>query len=293
MKSRSLLLLSLSLLPAVSLVSQSYQVGDIVQDYTFKDYKTGASTSLYELGEQGGVLVLEWFAWWCPFCAHAAANVEEGIINYYAGSGNTHGVPVRHIALNVQGNSRPQSDTFINNYSYQAVVEDYQRDFYDLFDNNSGQPLFVVINAEPNSPSAQQWEVLNIWLTYGSYPDVSKGLRPFINSIQPGVPPDPVLETFSATADPVNGWYTSDWFGEFHGEAFPWIFHEELGYGHVLDGPGDSIYLWSHLFGWTYTDPVVYPFLYSSDTSDWMYPMTHEEQLWFYDYGTESWLRFP
>ncbi len=292
MNLRSLYLSLSILLIAGPLTAQSYNEGDIVEDFTFKDYQTGATTSLYELGSQGGVLVLEWFAWWCPFCSHAAANVERGIINHYGPGGNANGVPVRHIALNIQENSRPQSDTFISRYSYETVVEDYDRTFYNLFDNNNGQPLFVVINAEPDSASAQQWEVLDIWLTYGTFPNVSAVLRPIIDSVTPGVLPDPVVDTFPGIPEPADGWYTSDWFGEFHGAAFPWIYHNELGYGYVLDGPGEAIYFWSHLFGWTYTDPLVFPFLFSSDSSGWVYPMMYEEMLWFYDYNAQSWLPY-
>ncbi|MEX0320525.1 MAG: TlpA family protein disulfide reductase [Puniceicoccaceae bacterium] len=287
-----LLLLPSLLLTASSLDAQRYQVGDIVQDVTFRDYKTGMTTSLYELGSEGGVLVLEWFAWWCPFCTHAAANVEDGIVNYYASNGHPNQVPVRHIGLNVQGNSRAQSDTFISTYGVQTVVEDYDRSFFYEF-SDAGQPLFVVINAEPNSPSAQQWEVLSVWLTYGSFPDVSTFLRPIINSVEAGIPPDPALMAFSSAPDPVDGWYASDWFGNFHGGAFPWILHEELGYGFVLDGPGDSIYLWRAGMGWHYTDPMVYPFLYSSAIDQWIYPLLYEEELWYYDYNAQSWLRFP
>lgn len=292
MKPRYLSIIAAFALAGAPLTAQGYQVGDIVQDVTFTNYKTGASTSLYELGSEGGVLVLEWFAWWCPFCTHAAANVEEGIVDYYGSNGHPNGVPVRHVGLNVQGNSRVQSDNFISAYSMQTVVEDYDRSFFREF-SDAGQPLFAVINAEPNSPTAEQWEVLSVWLTYGSFPDVSNFLRPIIDSVEMGVPPDPALEAISRTSAPVNGWYSSEWFGEFHGGAFPWILHEELGYGFVLDGADESIYFWRPQMGWHFTDPSVYPFLYSPALGQWIYPLLYEEELWYFDYSLQTWLRFP
>lgn len=288
-----LAILSSIILLASPLSAQLYRTGDIVQDYTLRDYNTGATTSLYNLGSEGGVLVLEWFAWWCPFCTHAAANVEQGIVNYYGSNGNANGVPVKHIALNVQENSRQLSDNFIRSYGIETVMEDYDRSFFRKFNEDGGQPLFVVINAEPNSPSAEQWEVLDILYTYLQYPDVSAFLRPVIDSIQASVPPDPVLEAFSGIPEPINGWYDSNWFGEFHGGAFPWILHEDLGYGYVLDGPADSIYLWTNAMGWKYTDPQVYPFLYSTSAENWIYTQMHEEELWYFDYSAQSWLPFP
>jgi thiol-disulfide isomerase/thioredoxin len=104
MKHTKLSLICLFIL-ATSLYSQTYTVGDTVENFEFTDYSSGQTVSLHELGAEGGVLVLEWFAWWCPFCANAAANVETGILEHYGamGGNNPNGVPVKHIALNVQG----------------------------------------------------------------------------------------------------------------------------------------------------------------------------------------------
>ena len=62
--------------------AQTYVVGDTVNNYTFTDYRTGGQVDLHGFGQEGGILVLEWFAWWCPFCARAAANVDTGIGEY-------------------------------------------------------------------------------------------------------------------------------------------------------------------------------------------------------------------
>lgn len=291
---QSLLLLSLLIL-GPSLAAQTYRVGDIVDDWTFTDYRTGNSVSLYELGSEGGVLVLEWFAYWCPFCARAAANVETGIVEYYeARGGNPHGLPVKHISLNVQGGARTQTDTFINAYNLGTVLEDYSRSFFNLFSPSGGQPLFVIINAEENSPTADRWEVLYTRLNYftNEAPDISALMRPVIDSVEPGVAPDPVRSVFANATGPVDGWYESSWLGWFNAEAFPNIFHVEHGFGRVLSAGNDSVFLYTGRLGWTFSGPAFYPFLYSFETGNWLYYQQGSNGLWFYDYALGNWRSF-
>jgi hypothetical protein len=276
-------------------IAQTYQVGDIVEDWTFTDYRTGASVNLHDLGAEGGVLVLEWFAWWCPFCARAAANVETGIVEYYAARGGTpDGLPVKHISLNVQGGARASSDAFIEKYNLGTVLEDYSRTFFNLFSPSGGQPLFVIINAEANSPSAERWEVLYTRLNYftNEAPDISALMRPVIDSVEAGTASDPVLSVFSDATGPVDNWYESTWFGWFNAEGFPGIFHADHGYGQVASGGNDTIYFNTARLGWTFTGPQIYPFLYSFSTSNWLYYQMGSNGLWFYDYAIGNWRSF-
>ena len=256
---QSLLLLSLLIL-GPSLAAQTYRVGDIVDDWTFTDYRTGNSVSLYELGSAGGVLVLEWFAFLCPF----------------------------------QGGARPQSDTFIQTFNLGTVLEDYSRSFFNLFSPSGGQPLFVIINAEENSPTADRWEVLYTRLNYftNEAPDISALMRPVIDSVEPGVAPDPVRSVFANATGPVDGWYESSWLGWFNAEAFPNIFHVEHGFGRVLSAGNDSVFLYTGRLGWTFSGPAFYPFLYSFETGNWLYYQQGSNGLWFYDYALGNWRSF-
>ncbi|NDV63321.1 hypothetical protein G0Q06_12720 [Puniceicoccales bacterium CK1056] len=290
------ILILLPVIPAL-LIAQTYQVGDIVDDYSFTDYTTGETVSLYELGEQGGVLVLEWFAWWCPFCANAAANVEEGIVEYYAlRGGNPAGLPVRHIGLNVQGGARSQSDTFIARYGLETVMEDYNRDFFDLFSPNGGQPLFVIINAEANSPSAEQWEVLYTRLNYlgNEAPDISALMRPVIDGIEAGAPDATVETTFPGINNPTGNWYQSEWFGIFEGSNFPFISHMEFGYGYVESTSEPEVfYFYDTEWKWLFTSKGMYPFFYSFETDNWLIYSLGSMGEWFFDYNSMEWRNMP
>ncbi len=269
------LLLACALLAAFPARAGAYVVGDTLDDFTFTDYRTGEEVSLYELGEGGGVLVLEWFAWWCPFCARAAGNVETGIVQYYgAKGGNKHGLPVRHIALNVQGGARDQSDTFIATYGMGTVLEDYDRAYFYQFNYGGGQPLFAIINAEPDSPSAGRWELLYTRLNYAGNeaPDISALMRPVIDSIMPGVVPPMVEDVFPMAGTAVEGWRRSPWFGWFQPDGFPIVYHPRLGFAWAEAGAEGHVYLYSPELGWIWTGPEMFPIVYSYREGAWLIP---------------------
>lgn len=95
------------------LPSQTYQVGDIVDNFTLTNRATGQPASLHDFA--GRVIFLEWFAYWCPFCQAAAERTTPEIDRYYAAlGGNAHGVPVVHVHLNVQGGAELQTQGFID-----------------------------------------------------------------------------------------------------------------------------------------------------------------------------------
>lgn len=80
--------------------AQRYTAGDIVENFTLINRANGEEVSLYNM--EGKIIFLEWFAWWCPFCKAAAADVGPGIIDYYdIRDGNPAGVPVMHVGLNL------------------------------------------------------------------------------------------------------------------------------------------------------------------------------------------------
>lgn len=270
----------------------TYEVGDMIDDYTLTDFDTGQSVSLYDLGnEQGGVLVLEWFAYWCPFCASSAANVEDGIVKHYNGY-NPNGVPVRHIAINVQGGAETQGMQFAEKYGFSTVLEDFNRSFFSLFNPGGGQPLFVIINAEPNSPSAQQWEVLYTRLNYASNeaPDISALMRPVIDSIEPGSDEtDPVLAVFPEATGPVDGYYALDWFGWFYDSNFPWVYSLEFGALYLLGIDSMAVVAFDPDFGWFYTREGLYPSLYSYQYARWLRYAVGTSGYWFFDYKVGEW----
>jgi thiol-disulfide isomerase/thioredoxin len=201
-----MLLLTLAVSPAAQLAeAATYQVGQTVTNFSFvarRQFTRPNGTiapagSVVQLSDFAGRIVfLEWFAVWCPYCVAAAPQVKTGIVDWYAArGGNPNGVPVIHIAVNQESASfyQSQTDSFITQQGFNPVVNDYGPGLGTnrvrfLF-QNSGQPIFVVINGVTNSPSHQPWQLLVNHLGYGDT-DFNTELAAFratIDTVQPPV----------------------------------------------------------------------------------------------------------
>lgn len=183
----------------------TYRTNDIVTNFTLVARKQftrpdgtvvapGATVNLTDFA--GRIVFLEWFAVWCPFCVAAAPQVETGIVDWYAArNGNPYGVPVSHIAVNQEADSfyRTRTDNFVTQQGFAITVNDYDSTSTNkvrfLF-QNSGQPIFVVINGVTNSPSHQPWQLLVNHLGYGDtqFNTELASFRAAIDQVQAPVP---------------------------------------------------------------------------------------------------------
>lgn len=187
MKTDTRLLSWFSLGVVVAVVTQAqvrYQVGDLVENFTLTDRATGEPASLEDF--KGRVVFLEWFAYWCPFCQAAAKEIGPGIVDHYSDqAGNLNGVPVKHIAVNLEPNEAASTQTFINFYGLGTVWNDFDRAVANRF-QAGGQPLFAIINLVENSPSHQYGELLYTESGYGDLTFPIQTFRTAIDQVQAG-----------------------------------------------------------------------------------------------------------
>ncbi|MEO6246123.1 MAG: redoxin domain-containing protein [Opitutaceae bacterium] len=171
-----------------------YRAGEIVQNFTLTDRATGRPVSLADFA--GKIVFLEWFAWWCPFCQAAAPQVRSGIVDYYAArGGNPAGIPVLHVALNLQSSQETDTQRFITAYGLGQTLNDFNRAVADRF-QPGGQPIFAIINGVAASTSHKQWELVFTQLGYGSTQAPITDFRNAIDRIRaaaPVAPPPPVV----------------------------------------------------------------------------------------------------
>ncbi len=185
---------ALSILPNVS--AQQYTVGDIVENFTLVDRKSGQPVSLSDF--EGKIVFLEWFAYWCPYCIAAAEQVKPGIVDYYnQRNGNPSGIPVLHVGINLQGDAESLTQQFIDRFGLGQVLNDFDASLARRF-QNFGQPVFVIINGVENSPSHEQWELVYSRLGYG---DLQHPIQTFRNAID-SVKAAPAIQAPLITASP-------------------------------------------------------------------------------------------
>ena len=86
-------------------------------------------------------------------------------------------------------------------------------------------------------------------------------------------------------------WKSSDWFGTYYENVNNWIYHIDHGW---LYREGDSMlstWFYDNTLKWLWTNNDLYPFLYSAESSDWMYFLPKQaDSRNFYDFATESWV---
>lgn len=68
-----------------------------------------------------------------------------------------------------------------------------------------------------------------------------------------------------------DGWVEVPWFGSIL--LFPnnWVYHIELGWLFSTADEGGGVWLWHHTHGWLWTEEGLYPFIYKSTVSNWLY----------------------
>ncbi|MEO7598726.1 MAG: redoxin domain-containing protein [Opitutus sp.] len=178
-----------------------YRTGDTVQNFTLTDRATGREVTLEDFA--GKIVFLEWFAWWCPFCQAAAPQVRQGIVDYYKErGGNPAGVPVLHVALNLQSGQETETQQFIDAYRVGQTLNDFDRTLANRF-QSTGQPIFAIINGVAGSASHRQWELVFTQLGYGSTQAPITDFRQAIDSVKAAAVVTPPNPTPSPTGAPV------------------------------------------------------------------------------------------
>jgi thiol-disulfide isomerase/thioredoxin len=178
-----------------------YRPGDVVENFSLVNRATRQPVQLKEL--EGKIIFLEWFAWWCPYCQASAPQVEAGIVEWYASrGGNPSGIPVVHVAVNLQPSQEAQTQNFINRAGFQFVLEDFNRALANRF-QSGGQPIFAIINGVAGSPTHRPWELLAHQDGYGQR-DFSESLLGFRAAIDAVKSPPPIVAP-RVTRQPAGG----------------------------------------------------------------------------------------
>lgn len=177
------------ILVCVRIEAQVTGVGMTARDFSIVNRLTGDALRLYDYS--GHVIVLDFFAWWCPPCRASSPDVEENVLSYYRSrGGNPAGLPVTVISINIEPDSPEETDSYISDFGIELVGDDFEREAWGQFNTENAIPLFVVLNGAPNSSSHKQWEVLHSAAGYYG----AEHMRSLIDSVKVAVPSPPSIQ---------------------------------------------------------------------------------------------------
>ena len=154
-------------------------VGDTVPDFSLTEFGTTDSVDLY--GLEGNILLLDFFAYWCPHCQVAASELEPQIDQYYEQlGGNPAGIPVRLVGLSLDNDDPESVRNFIQTYGLELVLEDAGGSVFSQYTEEGYVPQMAIVNGAANA-NYDQWEILYNEVGYGS--GAYETLREIIDSV--------------------------------------------------------------------------------------------------------------
>ena len=90
----------------------------------------------------------------------------------------------------------------------------------------------------------------------------------------------------------LDSWWQSPWWGSFYQSATGWFFHAEMGWLFPVSGESGSVWLWKNDMGWLWTKDGLYPFLYRSDSTNWLYFFgDFNGEAVYYDYRVKDFIK--
>jgi len=170
-------------------------IGDTFPEFRLVDYKTGESVSRDDFA--GGILVIDFCAWWCGPCQRSAPGLRSLIDQYYLEQGgNAAGIPVYVMTIMGVDENRSSLDEFIETLHLDRVLEDENEPrLVSQLPTEGYIPYFVIVNGVSDDPSHEQWELLFTERGFRGNELFTEGMRPVIDSVT-GTAPDPMPQMY-------------------------------------------------------------------------------------------------
>ena len=86
----------------------------------------------------------------------------------------------------------------------------------------------------------------------------------------------------------VNGWITESWMGTLLPYENQWAFHQRLEWVYLRGDGKNGFWIWKENFGWLWSNPSSWPFMWSHQSSNWFYLLPQSSSYLLYDYSTET-----
>jgi hypothetical protein len=96
------------------------------------------------------------------------------------------------------------------------------------------------------------------------------------------------ITTWWSDAEVYEGGWRSNWLGLFLPNVNGWIYHLDYGWAYAENDNVNGLWLWLNELGWVWTNPESSSFLWSANTSDWLYPIKANGKVKYFDYSNSA-----
>ncbi|MCZ6671475.1 MAG: TlpA disulfide reductase family protein [Verrucomicrobia bacterium] len=153
----------------------------------------------FNLSEQEeGILVLDFFAYWCIPCLQTSLDLEQNINRYFESrEGNAHGLSVRVLSINVEANGSEKTEAFIKKAGIRLALNDPGGKVLELA-GGKALPHIVILKGD-QSPGGTRWEIVYKNSGYQG----TEIIRSVIDSIEPSQPEEQVVVVKESTELPI------------------------------------------------------------------------------------------
>jgi len=174
-------------------------IGGTEANFTLVNHLTGAPIHLSDFA--GKIVVLDYYAYWCGWCAIDSPLTETDIQQYYAArGGNAAGIPVQVLSVSIDQADPAATTAFIGGAGVELAGDDILSQAWNQ-NATDGIPTYEIINGVANAPGMKQWQLLYTYIGY----DGPTLFRQAIDSVAPPQTGSPL----AITAQPLSQTVTS------------------------------------------------------------------------------------
>ena len=81
-----------------------------------------------------------------------------------------------------------------------------------------------------------------------------------------------------------SGWISDSWMGDLVPYPNQWAYHRRLGWIYLSLDANKEYWIWRQENGWLWTNSSTWPFLWSHESTGWLYLLPAKNKALFYDY---------
>lgn len=135
----------------------AFEVGEQIEPFTLKRWEKDIVFDLADHPQ--GIVVLDFFAYWCIPCIKTSTELEQAIQKHYQRlGGNPAGLPVQVLSINVESRMPQKTNSFIMRTGASLVLDDPGGELLEKLDGKA-MPFVVVLHGQQN-PTGTDWEIV-------------------------------------------------------------------------------------------------------------------------------------